>query len=50
MVDPTVAATVAATKVIWAAYAGYQMGKLSQSDQALREEVRRRAEMIHHHL
>ena len=34
MVDPTVAATVAATKVIWAAYAGYQMGKLSQSDQA----------------
>jgi Asp-tRNA(Asn)/Glu-tRNA(Gln) amidotransferase A subunit family amidase len=48
--DPIITASLTATKALWAAYAGYQKGKLGESDQALREEVRRRSEMIRNHL
>jgi hypothetical protein len=48
--DPVISASLTATKALWAAYAGYQSGKLKESDQALREEVRRRAEMVRNHL
>jgi len=42
--------TVAAVKKIFSAYSGYQKGKLAESDQALREEVRRRARMVREHI
>ena len=41
-----ISATISATRLMFAAYNGYQKGKLAKSDQALREEVRRRTEEI----
>ena len=46
MIDPTLSVAITATKMMFAAYSGYQKGKLANSDQGLREEVRRRAEGI----
>ena len=43
MIDPALSVAITATRVIFAAYTGYQKGKLANSDQGLREEVRRRA-------
>ena len=48
--DPAIKATIAATKVVWSAYAGYKKGQLGESDHAIREEVRRRGEMVRNHL
>ena len=44
--DPTISAVITATRLIFTAYSGYQKGKLANSDQALREEVRRRCEAV----
>jgi hypothetical protein len=41
---------LAAARNIFSAYGGYQKGKLAQSDQALREEVRRRSRMVRDHI
>ena len=41
MIDPALSVAITATRVIFAAYTGYQKGKLANSDQGLREEVRR---------
>ena len=46
MIDPTLSVAITATKMMFAAYSGYQKGKLANSDQGLREEVRRRAEAV----
>ena len=46
MIDPTLSVANTATKMMFAAYSGYQKGKLANSDQGLREEVRRRAEAV----
>ena len=37
-------------RALYSAYGGYQRGKLAESDQGLREEVRRRSEMVKSHL
>jgi len=42
--------TFAAVKKIFSAYSGYQKNKLAESDQALREEVRRRSRMVREHV
>ena len=46
MIDPTLSVAITATRMMFAAYSGYQKGKLANSDQGLREEVRRRAEGV----
>jgi len=50
MIDPTLSVAITATRMMFAAYTGYQKGKLANSDQGLREEVRRRAESIKNQL
>tara|TARA_B100000029_G_scaffold467745_1_gene504197 strand:+ start:116 stop:694 length:579 start_codon:yes stop_codon:yes gene_type:complete len=46
MIDPTLSVAITATRMMFSAYSGYQKGKLANSDQSLREEVRRRADGI----
>ena len=43
-------AAIAATKAVWGGYSGYARGRLRHSDQALRQEVRRRTLMVRSHL
>lgn len=43
-------AAIAATKALWGGYSGYSGGKLRNSDQALRQEVRRRTLMVRSHV
>ncbi len=44
--DPSVSAVITATRLLFTAYNGYQKGKMSKSDEALRNEVRSRNEKI----
>ncbi len=44
--DPSVSAVITATRLLFTAYNGYQKGKMTKSDEALRNEVRSRNEKI----
>tara|TARA_B100001123_G_C15239183_1_gene998410 strand:- start:157 stop:684 length:528 start_codon:yes stop_codon:yes gene_type:complete len=44
--DPSISAAITATRLLFTAYNGYQKGKMTKSDEALREEVQRRTEEI----
>ena len=46
----TIELAISAVQKIFSSYGGYKRGKLSQSDQALREEVGRRTRMVREHL
>ncbi len=50
MIDPTLSVAITATRMMFSAYTGYQKGKLANSDQGLREEVRRRVESVKNQL
>ena len=44
--DPSISAVITATRLLFTAYNGYQKGKMTKSDEALRNEVRSRNEKI----
>jgi len=44
--DPSISAVITATRLLFTAYNGYQKGKMTKSDEALRNEVRSRSENI----
>ena len=44
--DPSISAAITATRLLFTAYNGYQKGKLSKSDESLRNEVQKRIEDV----
>ena len=44
--DPSISAVITATRLLFTAYNGYQKGRMTKSDEALRNEVRSRNEKI----
>lgn len=46
----TLTAAITAAKTLFSAYEGYQRGKISETDEGIRDEIRRRSDMLRSHL